>query len=181
MFERFSAQARQAVVLAVKEGKAHGTNRIGCGQLLIGLAQAGPGPAADALAAAGLDLDRIRELAPGRPPAEPLDADSLALVGIDLDQVRRSAEAAFGPGALDQPGRSRERLSRATMTADAKKALQYGLRSTHRAHDPALSAEHLLIGIIDQGDNAALRIMAEANVDPAALRADIVRRMTAAA
>ena len=181
MFERFSAQARQAVVLAVREGQAHGTNPIGCDHLLIGLAQAGPGPATDALTAAGLDLDRIRELASGSPAAEPLDADSLALVGIDLDQVRRSAEAAFGPGALDRPSRSRAGLGRTSMAADAKKALQYGLRSTHRAHDPALSAEHFLIGIIDQGDNAALGIMTAAHVDPAALRADVVRRMTAAA
>ena len=52
-------------------------------------------------------------LRPGRPRAghpaglghEELDAVALGAVGIDLDSVRDSVEAAFGPGALDGPGR----------------------------------------------------------------------------
>jgi hypothetical protein len=39
----------------------------------------------------------------------------------------------------------------------------------------------LLAAIIDQGDNGGLRLLAAAGADPAALRADTLRRMTAAA
>lgn len=182
MFERFTAQARQAVSSALSEARDLGASRIGCEHLLIGLAHGRSGPAAEALAAAGLDLGTLRELAARLPKAEPLDADSLALLGIDLDEVRRATEAAFGPGALDRPHRRRGgALARARLTGESKKALELGLRQAQRAHDSAMSSGHLLIGIIDQGDNAALRLLAAAQVDPGALRADTLRAMAAAA
>jgi ATP-dependent Clp protease ATP-binding subunit ClpA len=181
MFERFAQPARQAISEAVSEAKSLGTHDIGCEHLLAGLARGRYGPAADALAAAGLDVARIRELLPGdRPGAQPLDADSLAVLGIDLDEVRRAAETAFGPGALDRPA-SRSSRIRVRMTADCKRAVELALRQAHRAGDPALSSGHLLIGIIDQGDNGALRMLESAQVDPAELRADTLRRLSAAA
>lgn len=179
MFERFSTQARQAVQAALSLARDLGASRIGCEHLLLGLAQARTGPAVDALAAAGLDFGSLRDLASGQVAADPLDADSLALVGIDLDQVRRAAEAAFGPGALDRPQPAT--VTRARMTGECKKALELGLRQAHRAHERTISSGHLLIGLIDQGDNAALRLLSAAQVDPAALRSDTLRRLTTAA
>ena len=179
MFERFATQAREAMYAALSQARDLGASRIGCEHLLLGLAQARTGPAADALAAAGVDFGRLRELASGQAAADPLDADSLALVGIDLDQVRRAAEAAFGLGALDRPHLAP--VTRARMTGECKKALELGLRHTHRARERAISSGHLLIGLIDQGDNAALRLLTAADVDLAALRADTLRRLTTAA
>jgi len=182
MFERFTAQARQAVHLAMSEARVLQDSTIGCEHLLLGIAHGRTGPAVDALRAVGLSPARLRALAPRQPAAEPLDADSLALLGIDLDQVRRAAEAAFGPGALDQPSRRMSRMkSRARMTPEARKAIELALRNAQRTHSGSVSAGHILIGIVDQGDNGALRMLASADVDPAALRADILRRMTAAA
>jgi ATP-dependent Clp protease ATP-binding subunit ClpA len=178
MFERFTKQARQAVHSALGESHRAGAPRIGCEHLLIGLAHGRPGPAGDALAEVGLDVARLRALLPGG-SAVPLDADSLALLGIDLDQVRRVAESAFGPGALDQPsGRRGAGGSRARMGADGKKALELALRVAQQRRDNELTCGHLLVGIIDQGDNRALRMLAAAQVDAAALRADVLRRMT---
>ena len=181
MFERFSTQARQAVAVARSEAVSQGTRQIGCEHLLIALAHGRSGPAADALRAAGLDPATLSELAAGRRPAEPLDAEALAVIGIDLDRVRRAAEAAFGPGALDHPHQGPGMRRRVTMTADCKKVLKLGLRQAQRSHDRTLSSGHLLIGIIDQGDNGALRLLESAGADPAALRADTERRLTAAA
>jgi ATP-dependent Clp protease ATP-binding subunit ClpA len=181
MFEQFAAQAREAVQAAVAEADGSGAGAVGCDHLLIGLASTGTGPAADALAAAGLDVRTLRELDPGRTAGPSLDADALAVLGIDLDQVRRSAEAAFGPGALDHPPRrSRARL-RFRLTPDSKHALELAVRQVHRAHGRTISSGHLLIGIIDQGDNQALRMLESARVDPAELRADTARRLSAAA
>ena len=179
MFERFTTAARHAVELAFAEARDPGAERIGCEHLLIGLAQ-GRGGAADALAAAGVAAADLRRLAATRPRPEPLDAEALAVLGIDLDEVRRTAEASFGPGALDRAGRPAGR-TRARMTGDAKKALELALRQVRSGPGGSLSSGHLLIGIIDQADNMALALLAEAGADPAALRTDTLRRLTAAA
>lgn len=182
MFERFAAQTRQAIHLALSEARVLGARRIGAEHLLLGLAHGRSGAAADALKAVGLDAGALRKLVTGHGEAEPLDADSLAVLGIDLDQVRRAAEAAFGPGALDRSARpAAARTTRARMTPAAKQALACALRVAQSRHDSSLSPGHLLVGIIDQGDNQALGVLAAAGVDPAALRADALRRMAAAA
>jgi ATP-dependent Clp protease ATP-binding subunit ClpA len=182
MFEQFTRQARDAVAAAVAEAKANGIGSVGCEHLLIGLASGREGPAAGALASAGLDVRTLRELAPRRDSAQSLDADALAVLGIDLDEVRRSAEAAFGPGALDAPAPSRSGAHlRVRLAPDGKRAVELALRGALREHKRSISSGHILIGIIDQGDNSALRILAGAQVDPADLRADIVDRLAAAA
>jgi ATP-dependent Clp protease ATP-binding subunit ClpA len=181
MFERFTTQARQTVQLALSEARVLGASRIGAEHLLLGLAHGQSGPAAGALRSAGLDVRGLRQLAAGQPDAAPLDADSLALLGINLDQVRRAAEAAFGPGALDRPARQGPTGTRARMTAESKEALALALRLAKARHDSEISSGHLLAGIIDQGDNGATRLLAAADVDPAALRADTLLRMAAAA
>jgi ATP-dependent Clp protease ATP-binding subunit ClpA len=182
VFERFTTDARNAVQLAASEARVLGTNRIGSGQLLLALAHARSGAAADALRAAGLDAARLRALTAAPQESAPLDADALAVLGIDLDQVRRAAEAAFGPGALDRPARSPgSRAARFKMTQDAKDAIGCGLRVAQGRHDREFTSGHLLAGLIDQGDNEAVRLLAAAGVDPAALRADVMSRMAAAA
>jgi len=181
MFERFTTQARQAVQLALSEARAARASRIGAEHLLFGLAHARSGAAAEALAAAGVNAPKLRTLAAGQPESAPLDADALALLGIDLDEVRQAAEAAFGPGALERPARTPARATRARMTAEAKESMACALRLAQARHDGYVSAGHLLAGIIDQGDNGALRLLSAAEVDAVALRADVLRRMAAAA
>ena len=97
MFERFSQEARDAVVRADHEAADMGAGYIGCEHLLLGLL-AMPGPAAGALTAAGLDLAGLRARLPGTAPgaADPLDAEALAWLGIDLDAVRRAGHSRRG-------------------------------------------------------------------------------------
>jgi ATP-dependent Clp protease ATP-binding subunit ClpA len=182
VFERFAQDARGAVVRARHEAAGAGRDQIGCEHLLLGLL-AEPGPAAAAMTAAGVELTALRAAAPGGPPEpDALDADALASVGIDLDTVRRAADAAFGPGALDRAGPSRARRpGRMVFTADAKKALERAVRATARLRRREISGGHLLIGIIDQGDNGALDLLAASAVDAAGLRADLLARLAAAA
>src|SRR5215472_6092678 len=172
MFERFRQDARRAVMRAREEAAAAGLGEIGCEHLLLGLL-AEPGPAAAAMAAEGLELSAVRSQLPRAERAEPdaLDAEALASVGIDLDQVRRAAEATFGPGALDRARRPRARRSgRMRFTAEAKKALELTLRAAAELRQRELTGGHLLIGIIDQGDNGALDLLSAFAASPAALR-----------
>lgn len=180
MLERFARAARQAIEDARAEAGLAGQDKIRSEHLLVGLLTE-PGAAADALSAAGLDLDALRIRMPRGElePEGPLDGDALASLGIDLDAVRRATDAAFGRGALDRvtvPGRRRIRLA-----DDAKHVLAGAVRQAARTGVHTISTGHLLIGIIEQPSNNALSLLAEAGVDIPALRADVVRRITPAA
>jgi len=180
MFERFEPAARQAFVDARDEARRAGQDKIRSEHVLLGLL-AEPGPAADALAAAGLDLTALRRRVPrgGFDGPGGLDADALATLGIDLDAVRRATDAAFGPGALDRvgvPGRSRLPIAN-----DAKQTLVGAVRQAERLGQRRISSGHMLIGILDQPRNTALTVLTQSGTDIAALRADVMRRITATA
>ena len=180
MLERFTVDARQAVEDARAEAGLAGQDRIRSEHLLIGLVSE-RGHAADALAAAGLDADALRIQLPGGPlePDGALNGDALASLGIDLDAVRRATDAAFGRGALDRvtvPGRRRLRFSE-----DSKQTLAGGVRlAVHLSHRQITSG-HLLLGILDQPGSGALTLLSRAGADVEALRADVLRRIGAAA
>jgi len=64
---------------------------------------------------------------------------------------------------------------------DAKKALELAVRAAVGRRHREITGAHLLIGIIDQGHNGALDLLAAAGADAATLRADLLRRLDAAA
>ena len=66
-------------------------------------------------------------------------------------------------------------------TAEAKRALELALRAAVALRHRELTGGHLLIGIIDQGRNGALDLLSAVAVTPAALRADVITRLTEAA
>lgn len=106
MFERFTPAARQVVIRAQDEARGFAHPWIGTEHLLLAVLAAPDSPAAALLAEQGVTLDTARaalDLLVGRGGFCASDAAALRTVGIDLDQVRRSAEATFGPGALDRP------------------------------------------------------------------------------
>lgn len=179
MFERFEPTARQAFLDARDEARRAGRDRVGSDHVLLGLL-AEPGSAADALAAAGLDLEtlRARLLRGSHEAPAGLDADALAILGIDLDAVRRATDAAFGRGALDRvpvPG-----ASRLPIADDAKASLAQAVRQAQQLGQQRISSGHMLLGIIDQRRNPALTLLTDAGIDIAALRADVLQRITAA-
>jgi ATP-dependent Clp protease ATP-binding subunit ClpA len=192
MFEGFSDAARQAVVVARSEAMRAGQPTIGCEHLLLALLIEQRGAAGQALTAAGLNLADLQAQVAARATGTdgtdgddgPLDAEALASLGIDLDTVRRAADAAFGRGALDRAAPAPSTgwtLGRKRMTAEAKKSLQLALQATVALRQRQITTGHLLVGIIDQQDNAALRLLTEAGADAGALRADVLARIAAAA
>jgi ATP-dependent Clp protease ATP-binding subunit ClpA len=179
MFERFALAARQAVVDARQEAGWAGQAQIRSEHILVGLLRQ-PGPAADALTAAGLDVDSLRTRLPrGRDGApDNLDADALATLGIDLEAVRRATDASFGTGALDRARRGRARVA---FAPDARQSLARAVRHAQQSSQSEISSGHLLLGILDQRHNGALTVLAEAGTDVPALRADVLRRVGIAA
>jgi ATP-dependent Clp protease ATP-binding subunit ClpA len=186
MFERFSAQARETVVQAREQAHLLHHGYIGCEHLLLALSGGHGTPAAGALAAFGLHTAalRARVIEVVGPGDAGLDADALASLGIDLDAVRRATEANFGRGALDRGTYQRGRPcagGRIPFTPRAKKALELALRAAARSGDREISTGHLLLGVIEQHDNAALRVLEAAEVPARALRQEVADRMASAA
>jgi ATP-dependent Clp protease ATP-binding subunit ClpA len=179
VFEKFEPTARQAFLDARNEARRAGQDRVGSEHVLLGLL-AEPGAAADALADAGLDLESLRAWVPRGSHEAPagLDAEGLATLGIDLDAVRRATDAAFGRGALDRvavPGQGRLPIG-----DDAKAGLAHAVRQAQQLGQRQISSGHMLLGLIDQRRNAALMLLTQAGIDIPALRADVLRRITAA-
>ena len=101
MFERFTDEARNAVVAAQREASALDHGWIGTEHLLLALLADADGRGGRVLRDFGVDVAWARsevERIVGR--GEPdLDADALATLGIDLDAVRERVERKFGAGS----------------------------------------------------------------------------------
>ncbi len=192
MFERFTKGARDAVIRAQTEARDLGHGHIGTEHLLLALLADPAGPVA---AATGLSHDRVAaevarrvrvspEPAPDRDEA---DRAALKAIGIDLDAVRRAIEENFGPGALHlpPPESQRRRTSwwrRATgshvpFTPRAKKVLELSLREAIRLRQNVIAPEHIMLGVLRDDGGLAARILADAGVDAATLRADLERAL----
>ncbi len=163
---------------ARQEADQAGQDEIRSEHVLIGLLRE-PGPAADALTAAGLELAALRARLPRGDHDAPdgLDADALSTLGIDLDAVRRATDAAFGPGALDRAGVPGRR--RLPFADDTRRSLAGAVRQAQQLSQRSISSGHMLIGILDERRNGALTLLTGAGADIAALRADVLARIMA--
>ena len=180
MFERFTEDARQAVVLAQEEAVALHHGWIGTEHLLLGVLRA-DGDGARLLAGFGVDAagvrdDVVRIVGRGE---DDIDRDALATLGIDLEAVRERVERAFGPGALSRRGRCRRggigaawsrsrRAPRRRSSCTLREATSLGERD--------LRGEHLVLGLLREGDGVAARILTERGVTHAAARERIAGR-----
>ncbi|WP_149257166.1 Clp protease N-terminal domain-containing protein [Actinomadura sp. K4S16] len=184
MFERFTADARQAVTGAQAEARALSDRHIGTEHVLLTLAGA-ENATGRALREHGLDPEdlRARIARVNRAGGEVLDSDALRSIGIDLDAVREATEQSFGEGALDVPAGKIDRYRRGHIpfTPKAKKALELSLRHAIRLRQKEIRSGHLLLGLLHDEDFLSARLAAEAGVDLEALRAEVRRLLTSKA
>lgn len=199
MFERFTQAARDVVVRAQDEARELRQAPIGTEHVLLALlAQAdGPVATAPALRDKGVDHRHVRAevlrlVGRGTAPSDPSadadaeDAAALKAIGIDLEAVRRAIEENFGPGTLRLPrntapkrrGLLRRFSSGHTPFSDrGKKMLELSLREALRLKHNYIAPEHILLGILREGQGLAMQILAEAKVDLAQLRAEVTRSL----
>ena len=186
MFERFTTQAREVAVGAQQEARDFGHRYIGTEHLLLALLLPHRGGAAAILAAAGLDHERARTALGrlvGAPRLGDSDAAALRSIGIDLEAIRAKLEQTFGPGALDCAPAARPRglfrrrspqpqplTGHIPFTPRAKKVLELSLREALRLGDRYIGTEHILLGLIREGEGLAARIMVDAGINMSDLR-----------
>lgn len=178
MFERFTREARAAVVGAQTVARDVGSRSIDTRHVLVALAESA-GPASDALRAAGTDPARLATRLRDDLRAGGLDGEALASLGIDLDAVRRQADAAFGEGALTR-GTGRAPKGHIPFAPDAKKTLELALREAVRLGSSGIDGGHLLLGVLrgtgSPAEAALRRELAAAGSDAGALRLAVERR-----
>lgn len=191
MFERFTTDARAVVIGAQEEARSLRSERIGTEHLLLSMCRTG-GASAALLGSVGLDHDRVRrdvERLIGSGGLSDSDAAALGAIGIDLDAVRAKLEETFGPGALDAGSGPRRRgMFRRKVGGGhipfgprAKKVLELALREAIQLRSSEIRSEHVLLGLLREGNGLAAKVMADAGVDLAELRTRTIGAMREAA
>lgn len=193
MFERFTVQARAAVVRAQLEAKQLHHPHIGTEHLLLALLATESGIPYAVLSDAGVEAAEVREdieRLVGSPTKILSDGDAAALrqIGIDLDTVLARIGDSVGLAALlpaaSMPRRGllrRRRAARVGFTPRAKKVLELALREALRLRHNYIGAEHLLLGLLREGDGLAAQILDHRGVRADRLRHGILMRLDKAA
>ncbi len=203
MFERFSKDARAAVVGAQEEARTLGHARIGTEHLLLAVVGRTGAPGATTLARLGITPEACRAaIASTAPPPgdghfDEDDAEALRVFGIDLEAVRGRAEDTFGPGALDAPPppeagpRRLFRLGRkpaegggrphVPFAPRAKEALKGALREAVELRSNRIGIEHVLLGVLACDDTVTSDVFRRLGADREAVRADVLADLRRAA
>ncbi|WP_446225471.1 Clp protease N-terminal domain-containing protein [Nocardia sp. IBHARD005] len=191
MFEKFSREAKLAVVSAQADAKELGAKQIGPEHVLLGtLSNAEPGLRA-VLDARGITADGVRTALAartGEPPLGADDAQALRSIGIDLDAVQASIAENFGPRAWDlaEPEAKRGMVGRLLgsghipFTGTAKKTLELALREAIHRKDREITSTYLLLGILRGADSATTDLLGGCDA-VSGLRADLYAMLDRAA
>ncbi len=172
MVEPATRRAERVLALAADAAATDGEATIGTAHFLVALCAEREGGAARALAALGVGVAEIRRGMDGMDNAAERDAPSLegralAALGIDLEDVRRRADEAFGVGALGRAARDQH-------TPRLRNALEHARFEALGLGHAFIGTEHLLLGLLDEPDCLAARILAARNLSLAQIRAAVL-------
>ncbi len=142
-FERFTRRARQIVVLAEEEAAALGHGRIGTEHILLGVVRLEDEAVAPTLTAAGVTLDRLRELVRD-------------LLAAEAPRGRRR-------GGLRRGGHH-------PFTRAAKRVLENALREARGLGDNSIGTEHVLLGLLVDERSGAVQALHKLGAEPDELR-----------
>lgn len=152
MFNKFSKDARAAVVAGLEEAGRRGDRRVSSEHLLLGLLRDSGSPAAVAL---GLRADDVRSTL-----AE-MDRTALAAVGVEITSLP------------DQTPRTAAR--RLPFTAAAKTTLEQTLRIAVGRRDRRLEGTHLLLALLArEAPDPAAELLDRLGVDRDAVRSRLL-------
>jgi ATP-dependent Clp protease ATP-binding subunit ClpA len=151
MLERFTRNARVAVTGAQEVAHRHRATEVRPAHLLESLASNEGTLAMQVLAGLGAPGDEVRRVIRGfgsqySGVLDAEDAEALRLLGIDLDDVIRRIDQDLNDGH----GSSLKGHKR--FSPESKKVLELSLREALRLGDGFIGTEHVLLGLLRQGD-----------------------------
>ena len=181
MFERFTPDAKAAVIAARAHARRLGHRWVGTEHLLRAIVD-GAGPGADALAAMGIGPQAVEhDLVTFAAPTRETDRRALASIGIDLDRVLDAAGLRDGDDRDCAPVRRWRRRRKASTEGSprfsprAKRTLELALREALRLGDRGITAEHVLLGILREGRGVGVRFLVDRGVSIDTLRRELER------
>jgi hypothetical protein len=159
VFERFTDRARRVLVLAQEEARLLDHNFIGPEHLLIGLIHEGDGLAARALESLGISLEGVR-------------------TEVEKAIDRRGDPSNNRPPRLSSTFGRREMPRRGVpappTTPQAKKVLELSLRAALQLGHNYIGTEHLLLGVVAEGDSVATDALVSLRADPRRVREEVI-------
>jgi ATP-dependent Clp protease ATP-binding subunit ClpA len=102
---------------------------------------------------------------------EGVAAQVLESLGISMGAVRPRVEEIIGQGEQPPSGRI-------PFTPRAKKALQLARREALALGHTYIGTEHILLGLLREGDGVAARVLGDLNVDSNQVRQHVIRLLT---
>ena len=170
MFERFTAEARGAVVRALDEARRMGAEQVEPEHLLLALACGVP--------AAGRAVDAVRPGAAARALAEAgLDADTIEQA---MEQDLVAALATVGvPASVVESAPMHPRADRPAFSVPAKRALEQALRQAVQRGERKMGGEHVLLGLLEPPAVSVWRVLARLDIAPERLAALVQVEMAA--
>jgi ATP-dependent Clp protease ATP-binding subunit ClpC len=143
------------VEAAFDEARMLGHDSLGDEDLLLGILRTDEGVAAEALSSLGVTLEGARD------ESEGMLSDALSSIGVSLEGVRREAGDAFDM--------SIPKDRKIPYSPRAKDALVRARKEMRRLGDDHLVTEHVLLGILENEDGTAVRMLARMGVSKEAL------------
>jgi hypothetical protein len=139
MFKRFTARARQTIVLAQEEARQLRHDFLGTEHLLLGLLAEGEG----------------------------IGAQALQRAGITLETAHAEVEKIIGYGKKTPNGRI-------PFTPRTKKVLELALCEALELGHNYIGTEHLLLGLLTEGEGVGMHVVTAAGVQPTELRNSVL-------
>ena len=156
MFEAFSDRARLVVVQAQEEARAHHHGSVGTGHILLGLVH-GEGVGPKALDSLGISLGAVRQ-------------EVEEIIGPRQEAVRDAGEVI----AAARQGQQ----EKIPFQPEAKKALELSRQESQALGHHYVGTEHILLGLIGEGDGVAARVLAQLGADPDRAREQVVQLLS---
>jgi ATP-dependent Clp protease ATP-binding subunit ClpC len=169
MFERFTDRARKVVVLAQDEARQLSHAEIRTEHILLGILDEGHGMANRMIETAGIGAERLRARLLDVPGVQPGEAAPAAPAG-----PAAAAEPEVPASSKSRSVGERIREARARhipFTGEAKKVLELSLREALDLGHNYIGTEHILLGLMAEGEGAAAQVLRELGADLDAMRA----------
>lgn len=164
-FGKFTQRCREVLNFADEEAAKLNHHYIGTEHLLLGIVHEGKGVAAIALERSGLDLNNVRErmmqLLELVPPTEPHTPEGPGA------QLKAALQNVLSMARASQPCVERG------LTKRAKKVIELGVDEARRQGHHYIGTEHLLLGILREGEGLAARVL----IQGCGLQLDPVREL----
>ena len=158
-FKYFTERARHVMTLAVDEARRLEHNYVGTEHMLLGLVSEGEGVAAHVLSSFGVELDKTRNeivsmLKQGQGKSNPV-----------LSKIK----TAMLQGEIVFAGRQ------AALTGRAKKVMGLAVDEASLLGQHYIGTEHLLLGILREGEGLAVGVLENLGVDLEKIRSETLQ------